>query len=223
MPIFYQQDIDQNTRLAVWKIEEEESFFLSKVPLQRDISHQHKRLQHLAGRYLLKYLFPEFPLELIRIADTLRPFLEGDPYHFSISHCGSFAAVIVSRNNRVGVDIEIPDAKVARIKHKFLDPQEIGELDMLKHELIVTGKKDNTYESYAVELRALTLFWSSKEAIFKWWSFGKVDFRKNIRLNKVSEGSAGAIEANFISESPIPLKVHYILFEQVCLAWVVTE
>jgi hypothetical protein len=58
MPLFYQQHINQSTRLAIWKIEESESFFAETVPLKRDITHPHKRLQHLAGRYLLRFLFP---------------------------------------------------------------------------------------------------------------------------------------------------------------------
>ena len=56
MPIFFQQDIEDNTRLGIWKIEEEEKFFLQSVPLQNEITHPHKRLQHLAGRFLLKQL-----------------------------------------------------------------------------------------------------------------------------------------------------------------------
>src|SRR5688500_14753910 len=103
MPIFFQQDIDGDTKLAVWKIEEEESFF--NVPLHRDITHPHKRLQHLAGRYLLRHLFPAFPLDLIKIADTRKPYLDNEAYHFSISHCSDYAAAIVSRSKRVGVDI----------------------------------------------------------------------------------------------------------------------
>src|SRR5215211_2954663 len=129
MPIFYQQDIDDSTKLAIWKIEEEEPFFLKSVPLQREITHPHKRLQHLAGRYLLKYLFPDFPTELIRIADTRKPFLEDEAYHFSISHCGDFAAVIVSSKCRVGIDVEIISGKVARIQHKFLSEEEIEILN----------------------------------------------------------------------------------------------
>src|SRR5689334_16946996 len=125
MPIFFQQDIDKYTKLGIWKIEEPETFFLNAVPLQRDITHPHKRLQHLAGRWLLKYLFPAFPIELIRIADTRKPFLENEAYHFSISHCGDFAAVIVSERYRVGVDIELPSQKVERIKHKFLHQEEL--------------------------------------------------------------------------------------------------
>ena len=83
--------------MAVWHIAEPESFFLEQVPLQKQISHPHKRLQHLAGRLLLKELVPGFPVELIRIADTKKPYLENEPYHFSISHCGDYAAAIVSR------------------------------------------------------------------------------------------------------------------------------
>ncbi|HEY0042427.1 MAG TPA: 4-phosphopantetheinyl transferase, partial [Flavisolibacter sp.] len=124
MPIFFQQDIDESTKLAVWKIEEEEDFFLQHVPLQREITHPHKRLQHLAGRYLLQYLFPDFPINLIKIADTRKPYLENEAYHFSISHCSNYAAAIVSKGKRVGVDIEVPSLKVEKIMHKILHEEE---------------------------------------------------------------------------------------------------
>src|SRR5699024_2654722 len=107
MPLFFLNELDADTRLAVWKIEEEELFFTEKVPLQRQITHPHKRLQHLAARYLLQHLFPHFPISLIQVADTRKPYLEDEAFHFSISHCGDFAAVIVSRAKRVGVDIEL--------------------------------------------------------------------------------------------------------------------
>ena len=87
MPLVYQQNINEVTKLAVWHITESEDFFLPVVTVSNNISHPHKRLQHLAGRYLLVELFEDFPLELIRIADTRKPFLPGDPFHFSISHC----------------------------------------------------------------------------------------------------------------------------------------
>src|SRR6476619_5838013 len=116
MPLFFQQQVNLHTKLAIWKIEEAESFF--DVPLQRSITNPHKRLQHLAGRYLLRYLFPDFPLDLIRIADTRKPFLEDEAFHFSVSHCGNFAAAIVSTVRRVGIDVEIPSEKVQRIRPK---------------------------------------------------------------------------------------------------------
>jgi phosphopantetheinyl transferase len=218
MPIFFQQDIDDTTRLAVWKIEEDENFF--QVPLQRDITHPHKRRQHLAGRYLLRYLFPEFPLELIKIADTRKPYLEDEAFHFSISHCGDFAAAIVSKNKRVGVDIEVTSPKVNRIKHKFLHEEELANL--VHEESLSYPAFGNTPESLHQHPQSkLTLLWSAKEAIFKWWSFGNVDFSEMIRLQPFELQPSGTFGALFRSkECDFPLKLHYRVFEQLCLAWV---
>ena len=107
MPLVYQQNINAVTRIGLWHITEDEDFFLKEVPLKREISHWHKRLQHFAGRLLLKELYPDFPLRLIKIADTKKPFLEDEPFHFSISHCGDYAAAIVSKTHRVGVEIHV--------------------------------------------------------------------------------------------------------------------
>ena len=209
MPIFYTQDIDQATKLGIWKIEEEEDFFLSKVSVQRNITHPHKRLQHLAGRYLLKYLFPDFPVSLIKVADTLKPFLENEAFHFSISHCGDFAAVIVSKHLRVGVDIEIPNEKVARIKYKFLHEDELSVVENWQ-----------SVDRPVTPLQTLTTLWSCKEAIFKWWSFGKVDFKENIRLNPVTVLEEGMVQAAYVSGEMTALQVKYKVFDELCLAFV---
>src|ERR1700754_2838512 len=124
MPIFFQQQINESTRLGVWKIEETEDFFKGNVPLHRDVTHPHKRLQHLAGRFLLQFLFSDFPYELVQIADTRKPFLPDEQYHFSISHGGDYAAAIVSRDKRVGVDVEFPGDQIVRVMNKFLSPAE---------------------------------------------------------------------------------------------------
>src|SRR6185312_3646557 len=127
VPIFFQHQINDTTRLGIWKIEETEDFFKANVPQHRDVTHPHKRLQHLAGRFLLQFLFPDFPYHLIQLADTRRPYLPNEEYHFSISHCGDYAAAIVSKTSRVGIDIEIPTQRIIRIKDKFLSPQEKKE------------------------------------------------------------------------------------------------
>jgi len=125
MPVFFEKDIDPYTRLGVWHITEEENFFMQKVAPQRNVTHINKRLQHLAGRYLLTHLFPHFPASLIQIADTRKPYLADEAYHFSISHCSQYAAAVVSKHLRVGVDIEMITPKVQKIKNKFLSQDEL--------------------------------------------------------------------------------------------------
>ena len=130
MPVFFQHQINDHTRLGVWKIEEPESFFRDNVPMHRDVTHPHKRLQHLAGRFLLRYLFPDFPYELIRIAETRKPYLPGEEFHFSIAHSGDYAAAIVSRTSRVGIDVEEVREQVGRLIPKFLSADEIPVFEL---------------------------------------------------------------------------------------------
>jgi len=209
MPIFFQQDIDESTRLGIWKIEEGEDFFLEQVPLQKEITHPHKRLQHLAGRFLLKHLYPDFPVKLIRIADTKKPFLEDEAYHFSISHCNEYAAAIVSKTKRVGVDVEVPRFKIDRIKNKFLNKK---ELEML----------DGENSKFEIQNSRLTLMWCCKEAVYKWWSYGGVDFSENIRLQPFQLQPSGEVLAQFVLKERADLKLHYTVFDELCLVWLET-
>ncbi len=206
MPVFFQHQINDHTRLGIWKIEESEEFFKAHVPVHREVTHPRKRLQHLAGRFLLPFLFPDFPHRLIRIADTKKPFLAGEQYHFSISHCGDYAAAIVSRDKRVGIDIEIPAEKIEMIRWKFLKEQEWALFQLA--------------ESMDPDYRLLTLLWSCKEAVFKWYGGGEVDFRKHIQLQAIDPDNQRI--SCFFAKNNTPLTLDYHLFDQLVLSWVVS-
>jgi phosphopantetheinyl transferase len=208
MPLFFQQDIDPNTRLAAWKIEEEESFFLEEVPLQREITHPNKRLQHLAGRYLLKKLFPQFPVSLIQIADTRKPFLEDEAFHFSISHCMNYAAALVSKVNRVGIDLELASPKIEKVAHKFISDEERSLFQDLP----------------LPELQLSTLIWSCKEAVFKWYGLGQVDFREHMQLKSLSETGNNKYNSviAFRKTEGLFLTLENHFFGDLCLSYLVT-
>ena len=208
MPVFYEH-INDFAKIAIWHIAEEKNFFLEKVPLQREITHPHKQLQHLAGRFLLQHLFPDFPYHLIEIADTRKPFLPNEAYHFSISHCGDYAAVIVSKTHRVGIDIELVTDKVERIKHKFLNEAELAAI----------SKNQSTDQP----IYQLTLLWCCKEAVFKWYGSGGVDFRENIHLQPSGlNAGEGIINCLFEKEEKTFLNLQYKAFNGLCLALVIS-
>ena len=203
MPLFYQHNINDTSKLAVWHITEHENFFLEKVRLQKAISHPHKRLQHLAGRYLLQLLHPEFPLHLIEIAESNKPLLQDQSYHFSISHCGDFAAAIISENESAGIDVELITPKVELIQHKFLSGDELNLLPEL----------NATF---------LTLCWSCKEAVYKWYGRGGVDFKNHIHIRNITvKDVRGFVECAFVKDIQKDLCIHFHLFENLCLAWVI--
>jgi phosphopantetheinyl transferase len=169
-------------------------------------------LQHLAGRFLLQFLFPDFPYELIKIADTRKPFLPDEQYHFSISHCGDYAAAIVSKDKRVGIDIELNTEKIEKLKHKFLSEKEqtlIAGSSLAIHDL-PAGRQGS---------RLPTLFWSAKEAVFKWYGDGGVDFRKDIRLLAFDENKKTI--AVIFAKTNQQFMIHYSQFGQLSLAWIV--
>jgi phosphopantetheinyl transferase len=156
-------------------------------------------------------LFPNFPTDLIEIADTRKPFLRNEQFHFSISHCGNFAAAIVSTNNRVGVDIELITPRVDKIKHKFLHPAEL-----------IDWKIDQLSDKKRIE--TLTLLWSCKEAMFKWWGRGDVDFSEVMRIDASDISSKGILKARFRkNEFDQELKLDYQLINDLSLVWVISE
>jgi phosphopantetheinyl transferase len=208
VPLFYQHTINETTKLGIWQIEEDENSFLAKVPLQQNITHPHKRLQHLAGRYLLQYLFPDFPYEEILIADTRKPYLPNEQYHFSISHCGDYAAAIVSSTHRIGIDIEIPTEKVERIAYKFIHE---NEKDFMR-----------SYEPSAMNYELLTILWSAKESLFKWYSLGGIDFKENMQLHGIIQKQNDSLLLPFVfkKEDLIQLNVMCKIFDEIVLSWV---
>ena len=169
MPLVYQQNINETAKIGVWHITESEDFFLETVFPQKEINHPHKRLQHLAGRFLLKKISPDFPLNLIKVNSVGKPYLENGNYYFSISHSGDYAAVIISDHSNVGIDIEKANQKIEKIKNKFSSTQEV-----------------ELFANHAIDLiDSLTMIWSTKEAMYKWYGKSMIDFKKHLCIERI--------------------------------------
>ena len=203
LPLHFEHTINSTTKLAVWHIQEDEAFFLEKVPVSRKITHPHKRLQHLAGRYLLQFLFPDFPIHLIQVADTRKPYLENESHHFSISHCSQYAAVIVSTSRRVGIDIELHNERIFTLQKKFMAPSETA----------LTNEVGEVFP---------TLIWSVKEAMYKWYSLGEIDFQQHLRVEKIT-GSApgrGHVNASLLKNEPVTMHLPFVTWDNLVLTWI---
>lgn len=193
MPLVYQQNINAFTKIGLWHITEPENFFLDLLPSPPIRMTPQKRLQHMAGRILLPALFGDFPIQQILIADSKKPYLEGNRYHFSISHTHQHAAAIVSTQHQVGVDIEMPHQKVERIQHKFLTTCELQLLANLGGDIF----------------HWLTLAWSAKETLYKWHGDGQVDFKAHLRILSVDRQADGfELSCAFLKDASVQVKVN---------------
>lgn len=152
-----QQKIDASLSIEVWHFEESEAFFWSELPLGaedaaaiRSLRLERRRLERLACRMAL--------LDLLR-ALSLTPDLRnlsydehGKPHlgdlHISFSHSGNYAAVAISTECPVGIDIEVLGERVGRVYQRFLNKKELSECD-------------------TADLSQLHYYWGAKEAIYK--------------------------------------------------------
>lgn len=163
---------------SIWRIDEPERFFSESLGFASERNTEKRRLEFLASRYLLKYLLPEFPFGAVTTPPQGKPVTENDIVHFSISHSFPYVAVVIGRF-AVGIDIQVYREKIHRVKHKFLSAKEQQ----------IVG---NTTP-------ALTLAWTVKESVFKWYGKGSIDLIGHIRLRTLSlRENAAAMEVDFL-------------------------
>lgn len=211
MPLLFQNQVTDSTAAAVWKIEEDETFFLRKVPLLQDVSHPHKRLQHLAGRYLLALLIPHFPFYDIKINEARKPYLPSHQYRFSISHCGDYAAVIISPQSDCGIDIELISPKTEKVRAKYLNEDELQYVQSLQ----------NIHQTKYKENELYTICWCAKEAVYKWWGNGKIDFRQNIQIRELLPEKSEMRIRFQKEETGTELLLHLAEFNELVMAWTI--
>lgn len=211
MPVIEDISANEHTRVMVWFINEPEAELKAQLQLSaEELTHlesirvEQKRLQWLASRILIRIMVDSPKFILMHKTNNGQPVLTELGYHVSISHCGNYAAVILSKTSRVGIDVEEITDRVLSIRHKF-----IGEQEMMW----LFNEKDT--------MRTL-LVWSAKETIYKWHAKGQVDFRRNIFLENFDLSQNGIISAVFRkAEETRPLLVNYRCYPDFVLTWLI--
>ncbi len=162
MPLIKNEQVGENSHLYVWKIEELLSYFELYVDAPTDIAHPKKVLEYTVGRFMLSQYVPSFKIENLQVSDTGKPYLEHSDVEFSLSHSFPFVALLIS-DEAVGVDIQVYSDKIMRIAPKYTSEAEADMSDVTQ----------------------LTVVWCLKEAAFKWYELGNVEFLSQIKLPKI--------------------------------------
>ncbi|PSK95066.1 4'-phosphopantetheinyl transferase family protein [Taibaiella chishuiensis] len=203
MPIYNQWQNGGHTRAVIWKIEEPEDFFIGHTGLVSDRKSAIRRLEYLATRYLLGLSWPGFPIDQIAVSPLGKPFLPGTPLHFSISHSYPYVAVAIDTQQEVGIDIQVIQPKILRLQNKFLSPAEQA----------MCGD----------EPALITLAWAAKEAVFKRYGKGAVDFIRHMPITHMDIHAGQAeLSMQFSRELPsMPVRLYGSL--ETDFAWSVTQ
>jgi len=184
MPVVFNKKIDDQTVLAVWKIEETEEQLLSGLQLKQheldviaSLSNGKRALHWLSTRLLLRTMLNTADYIDCRMDDHGKPYLVNSEAYISLSHSYDYAAVIISKQKQVGVDIELIKMKIKSIKHKFLSDVELAQKQI----------GDNTNGLYVA--------WCAKEAIYKWHGKKGLEFKQHIHIKPFKLKDEGSLQA----------------------------
>lgn len=218
----------ENRLVALWQITENSQFFENQLP-KEDLEYvnskysdkntneklqakqNEKKLERLAVRLLVKKLVEQMSFDYTFLAKTQtgKPFLkESDTtknsnLKLSISHDFPFCAAIIDKNNEVGIDIQSLTPKISRVFHRVMSQSE---------------------QSTAQNLKQQTLFWSSKEALYKYANIEGLFFKEdlNVKMNdnyglRITDYEIqlhGRIKNDLISDEWLPLSHHYFINQE---------
>ncbi|MBS1588508.1 MAG: 4'-phosphopantetheinyl transferase superfamily protein [Bacteroidetes bacterium] len=191
MPLYQEWKPDENSLAAIWKIEEDEDFFVQHTQIETKIAHSKRRLEHLAGRFLLKFLKNDFPLFHIAADEHFKPRLPENACFFSISHSFPYIAVTISEKNECGIDIQTWNNRIQILQNKFLNQKE--------------------QQLFQNDIRLLTLAWSAKEAAYKWLGRRGIDFIEQLpisSLKQIGNSSDYRLIINAVNSNHILLEGH---------------
>lgn len=171
MPIHYQTQ-QSLAQILVWEHTEPTSFFEKALALNTSqqeylnttFKHAPARLDWLASRHALQLLCGQHCSTFYKdAAGKLR--VSDNPFYYSISHSGAYVAA-VQASSEVGIDVQTPNAKLARIAHKYIAPSVLSMLQQAPEH----------YQDY------LHYYWGIKEALFKAYGKGKVNFIHHLHI-----------------------------------------
>jgi phosphopantetheinyl transferase len=210
MPLFYQQNINATTKMAIWAIEEPLAFFESKLQGRvedgKTIMHPVKRTQHLAARLLLQTMLPALDINSIEYAANGKPYFENANIHFSISHCNGYAACAISEEGPVGIDIELIHERIKKVAPKFLHKSELEKINTLNEE---------------AQLKEMSFVWAAKEAMYKMNEKLGINFSEHLRIEGLTNNTKAMMSASILSEAAaLDVHIHYELREN--FVWAVS-
>jgi 4'-phosphopantetheinyl transferase len=193
--------------LGVWKIEEDLNTLLDLVLLDNDEKKKYKgfssnsrKLEFLSVRALLSELIGR-EAKIVYNKNN-KPFLKDGSRFISISHSYKLTAILLSTNEKVGIDLEYMSSNIAALAFKFIN----------RKEKVTKEKEDRRYHLY--------IHWCAKEALYKICDKEGISIRNSITIEpflvKESGEIKGSVLTNKINES---FDLYYSKYDNYAIVW----
>lgn len=169
MPLLKTIAVSHHISVVIWKVDETEEELAQGIQLSHHCqtrfngmkSGMHRRA-FLSIRHLLAiYGYVDDDLYY---SEAGKPHLK-DGTHISITHSHNFTAIIIGKQQEVGIDIEMQREKILRIAHKFTPVNEY-----------------RTLANTQAVVRKLTIVWGAKESLYKIYGQKGLSFLRHINV-----------------------------------------
>jgi 4'-phosphopantetheinyl transferase len=193
--------------LGVWKIEEDLNTLFDLVSLDNDEKKKYKgfssnsrKLEFLSVRALLSELIGK-EAQIVYNKNN-KPFLKDGSRFISISHSYKLTAILLSTNEKVGIDLEYMSSNITALAFKFIN----------RREKVTKEQEERKYHLY--------IHWCAKEALYKICDKEGISIRNSITIEPFIVKEAGEIKGrvltNRINES---FDLYYSRYDNYAIVW----
>jgi 4'-phosphopantetheinyl transferase len=180
MAIIMNEQFECGCQLAVWKITENLDRLLSAITLTKKeretldrFSHEPRKLEWLSVRVLLNEMTGKELNILYNV--NRKPYIKGNSYYISISHSRDLTSILLSREKRVGIDLEYMSHRIGNIANKFIN----------ENDVITADEEQLKYHLY--------IHWCAKEALYKICDKQDINFRENLTIEPFEPMEKGVL------------------------------
>lgn len=188
MGLLFKEYVKPGCLLGIWETSEDFITLYSGLSLSEDeirtlnsFGNYSRKLEWLTVRSLLNDLLGR--KVKIHYNGKRKPFLDDGRFNISISHSNRLTSVLMSREHRVGIDMEHMTGKITGLSDKFLSPKEQSAV----------SKDKAKYHIY--------LYWCAKEALYKICDMQKLNFKKDILIDPFEPRDNGTLTGRVINSS----------------------
>ncbi|MRR19853.1 4'-phosphopantetheinyl transferase superfamily protein [bacterium] len=179
--------LNKDTVLGVWKIEEDLPTLLGMVDMSPEDNRRYeiyrstsRKTEFLSVRALLAEIMGRDAR--IVYNKNNKPFIKDGSHFISITHSNKLTAILMSRNERVGIDLEYMRVNINAFASRFLN----------RNEKITRRWADRTYHLY--------IHWCAKEAIYKICDKEGINIVNDITIEPFAVQESGEIRGTVKNE-----------------------
>jgi phosphopantetheinyl transferase len=199
--------LNKDTVIGVWKIEEDLPTLLEMVDMGPEDRKRYeiyrstsRKMEFLSVRALLAEMMDRDAR--IVYNKNNKPFIKDGSHFISITHSNKLTAILISRNERVGIDLEYMRLNINAFASKFLN----------KREKITRRWADRTYHLY--------IHWCAKEAMYKICDKEGINIVNDITIEPFEVRESGEIRGSVKNERiDDQFTLYYSKYDNYTIVW----